>query len=119
MLASITHSHERCCPKYLAARGATLHVTRNLSAAFVPNVGRPGPTLPVRFPCLSGTLNTPLRCLEPALRGPNMPQRDSHLVPMLPTATAVMHWEGRLELTASYPPYNRIKKVFPISSSKH
>ncbi|KAL0293852.1 UNVERIFIED_CONTAM: hypothetical protein Sradi_6916900 [Sesamum radiatum] len=29
-----------------------------------PNVGRPGPTPPVRFPCLSGTLNTPLRCLE-------------------------------------------------------
>ncbi|KAL0430181.1 UNVERIFIED_CONTAM: hypothetical protein Sradi_0644100 [Sesamum radiatum] len=34
------------------------------SRPFCPNVGRPGPTPPVRFPCLSGTLNTPLRCLE-------------------------------------------------------
>ena len=48
-----------------------------------------------------------------------MPPRDAHLVPTLPTATAVVHGEGRLELTASYPPYNRLKKVFLISSSRH
>ncbi|KAL0413560.1 UNVERIFIED_CONTAM: hypothetical protein Sradi_1557700 [Sesamum radiatum] len=118
-----------CLPRSPIAREVLPLITRsprgnlachpNLSAVLAPNVGRPGPTLPVRFPCLPSTLDTPLSCLEQALGDP-------HHVPKRCTFGAgivSLHCRcargGPAGAHRSCPPYNRLKNIFHSSMSRH